>query len=143
MPQFHKEAGQILGVEQRPASARTDSRSRLQRLDPCKSKLRNGGLHIGDFEQHMVEPSAFLFEEFAVCVPLSFKRLNKLQLQISDLDESLANLDWLFFAFIPILGVRPVRPFDESKGADTKDLGEQSRCALQITNYDTDLHRTI
>ena len=120
-----------------------DSRTGLQRLHAERGERGNCGVHVVNFEQDVMQSAALLLQEVLVSIPIAFNRLNELKFQISGLCKHLAKLDALFFAPVPILRIRPIRPFDESEWAHSKKFSQQFRRSFQIANHYADLYRPI
>jgi hypothetical protein len=143
VPQFHQKAGYILRVKQSPFCSWPNSRTGLQRFHTLGAERADRGVHILNFEQNVVQASAFLLQEFFIGISFSLYRLDKFQLQVAYLYECLPKLDALFFALLPIFRFRPVRPFDESEGNNSKEFGEQLGSSFEVANNDPHLYSSI
>jgi len=136
LAQFKQKPEQGLGIQQRPSSAGPYPRSGLKNLHVLWGKIPYHCIHILHFEEDVVNAAAVFLQKLTIGVALPFQGLDKFQLQRAKLNESLPDLDVLFFAAEKVLGIRAIRPLNETERSNAEKGSQQSRRLDQIRNDD-------
>src|ERR1700688_122585 len=142
VPQFHKKSEELSCIKQRPTGAGADSGSRLQHRYSRFRQFLNHRIDIAHLKEHVMDSAAVLIEK--VLVPTAAVHgLNQFDLNIAQLDKCLLDANALLDAVIVVLGLRPIRPFDEAKRSHAQQGSQKLRGSISIGYHNSDLHEPL